>query len=172
MRILIALDDSEQAPGVAATLAPWLTSTNAEVHVTTVLDMSHVRAATQGGRPVFQATPAFGGASPVQPPGPPAAETHGQALERAHTEREEELMNLVSGSLAGLEVKVHVLSDDDTAEAVARYAAEIEADMIAVGTHGRSGLTRALMGSIAERIIRESSVPVIVVTPGMHPPRA
>lgn len=168
MRILIALDDSDQAAGVAEALAPWLKRTNAEVHVTSVLDMSKVRAATRAGAPTFQATPAVAGSTTVQPPPAPAAESHGQALERAHTEREEALLSLVDASLAGVDARVHVLSDDDTAQAVAQYGLEIKADMIAVGTHGRSGLSRALMGSIAERIIRESELPVIVVKPGMH----
>lgn len=168
MRILIALDDSEQAQGVTDALAPWLKETNAEVHVISVVDMSHVRAASKGGAPTFQATPAFGGISRTQPPGPQAAETHGQALERVHTEREEALQALVGASLEGLNANVHVLSDDETAKAIAKHALEINADMIAVGTHGRSGLSRALMGSIAERVIREAEMPVIVVKSGAH----
>ena len=156
------------ARGVAEALAPWLRRTEADVHVVSVVDMSHVRAAGRGGSPTFQATPTFGGASPVQPPAPQAAETHGQALERVHTEREEALMSLVGATLEGLDPTIHVLSDDDTAEAIAKYGLEINADMIAVGTHGRSGISRALMGSIAERVIRQSERPVIVVKPGMH----
>lgn len=37
------------------------------------------------------------------------------------------------------------------------------ADLIVVGTHGRQGLTRALLGSVAERIVRLASVPVLSV---------
>ncbi|MBS1637533.1 MAG: universal stress protein [Bacteroidetes bacterium] len=36
-------------------------------------------------------------------------------------------------------------------------------DMIVVGTHGRSGLKRALMGSVAEEVIRHSHIPVLVI---------
>ncbi|MCB9743090.1 MAG: universal stress protein [Alphaproteobacteria bacterium] len=36
-------------------------------------------------------------------------------------------------------------------------------DLIAMGTHGRTGLKRALLGSVAERVIRESPVPVLIV---------
>lgn len=48
---------------------------------------------------------------------------------------------------------------------VARAAAEA-ADMIVMGTHGRSGFQRFLLGSIAERVLRTSHVPVLVVPPG------
>jgi len=40
---------------------------------------------------------------------------------------------------------------------------EAEADLIVMGTHGRSGLERYLLGSVTERVIRESSVPVLAV---------
>ena len=47
------------------------------------------------------------------------------------------------------------------------YAAKIEADMIVIGTHGRKGITRALLGSVAENVIRTATRPVLVV----HGPR-
>lgn len=37
------------------------------------------------------------------------------------------------------------------------------ADMIVIGTHGRSGIRRALLGSVAEAVVREAKVPVVVV---------
>jgi nucleotide-binding universal stress UspA family protein len=42
-------------------------------------------------------------------------------------------------------------------------AAETKADLIVVGTHGRRGLARALLGSTAERVIRTATLPVYVV---------
>lgn len=42
-------------------------------------------------------------------------------------------------------------------------AAALEADMILVGTHGRTGLNRLLVGSIAEGIVRSAHCPVLVV---------
>jgi nucleotide-binding universal stress UspA family protein len=49
------------------------------------------------------------------------------------------------------------------ADEVTRFADEIHADLIIVGTHGRRGLARALLGSVAEIIVRTSARPVLVV---------
>lgn len=43
-----------------------------------------------------------------------------------------------------------------------------EADMIVVGTHARSGLSYLLLGSVAERVMRTATRPVLTVTPGLH----
>ena len=48
---------------------------------------------------------------------------------------------------------------------IARFAKEKEADMIVVGTHGRTGLARMLMGSTAEGLLREAPCQVLVVKP-------
>ncbi len=45
-----------------------------------------------------------------------------------------------------------------------KLAAETGAACIVIGTHGRGGLQRAVMGSVAEGVVRESNVPVVVVT--------
>lgn len=52
-------------------------------------------------------------------------------------------------------------------EEIVRWAKEQNADLIVMGTHGRRGLPRAILGSVAERVIRTSSVPVLTV----HGPR-
>ncbi|HXH14108.1 MAG TPA: universal stress protein [Alphaproteobacteria bacterium] len=46
------------------------------------------------------------------------------------------------------------------------------ADLIVVGTHGRSGLTRLLFGSTAEGVVRHSPCPVVVVPPAVAPDEA
>jgi nucleotide-binding universal stress UspA family protein len=42
-------------------------------------------------------------------------------------------------------------------------ARELGASMIAMGTHGRRGLAHAVLGSIAERVVRRSPIPVLTV---------
>ena len=48
-------------------------------------------------------------------------------------------------------------------EEVLGAAAQLKADLIVMGTHGRRGLERALLGSVAERVVRLSRVPVLTV---------
>ena len=48
-------------------------------------------------------------------------------------------------------------------EGIQKLAAQTDASLIVMGTHGRSGLNRWMLGSVAERVLRESSVPVLTV---------
>lgn len=50
-------------------------------------------------------------------------------------------------------------------EEIARVAAEEKAEMVVIGTHGRSGLDRFLLGSVAERVVRTAPCPVLTVRP-------
>ena len=50
-----------------------------------------------------------------------------------------------------------------TSEVVCEQATEWKADLIVVGTHGRRGVRRMMLGSDAEQIVREAPVPVLVV---------
>jgi universal stress protein A len=56
----------------------------------------------------------------------------------------------------------------DPAKAIVEYAKEVHADVIVVGTHGRSGMSRLLMGSVAEHVVRTAPCPVLVVRPREH----
>ena len=49
---------------------------------------------------------------------------------------------------------------------VVEYAGEEECDLVVMGTHGRGGLNRLILGSVAERVVRSSEVPVLTVRVG------
>jgi nucleotide-binding universal stress UspA family protein len=51
-------------------------------------------------------------------------------------------------------------------EVIVGTARDEQADMIVMGTHGRSGLDRMLLGSVAERVVRRASCPVMTLRPG------
>ncbi len=46
---------------------------------------------------------------------------------------------------------------------IVRFAAENTSDLIVMGTHGRTGLAHMLVGSVAERVVRTSTVPVLTI---------
>ena len=46
---------------------------------------------------------------------------------------------------------------------IVRYAKEHEIDVVVMGTHGRQGVARAVLGSVAERVVRRASCPVLTV---------
>jgi nucleotide-binding universal stress UspA family protein len=50
-------------------------------------------------------------------------------------------------------------------EEIAQLAADLEADLVVVGTHGRRGFSRVMLGSVAEVVVRLSPCPVLVVRP-------
>ena len=52
------------------------------------------------------------------------------------------------------------------AQTILQHARKVKADLIVLGTHGRRGLRRALLGSDAEAVVRESPVPVLLVRGG------
>ena len=65
-------------------------------------------------------------------------------------------------------VKPVVRVSADPAGTIVDYATEVHADVIVVGTHGRTGVSRLLMGSVAEHVVRAARCPVLVVRPREH----
>ena len=63
----------------------------------------------------------------------------------------------------GIDTQVVVGFDDSPAHGILQAAELYEADLIVVASHGRTGMSRLLLGSIAEAIARTASVPVLIV---------
>jgi nucleotide-binding universal stress UspA family protein len=57
----------------------------------------------------------------------------------------------------------HVFLEGDPAEEIVRYGRDTGMDLIVMGTHGRTGLERLLMGSVAEKVLRDAACSVLVV---------
>ena len=65
---------------------------------------------------------------------------------------------------AGVDAVTTLLdSPDPTHEAIVEYATDQGVDLVVLGTHGRTGLDRVVLGSVTERTLRESDVPVLSV---------
>lgn len=68
-----------------------------------------------------------------------------------------------------VDVEYRVLGGD-AGDQIVQAARETRADVIVMGTHGRSGLTRFLMGSVAERVMRHAPCPVLTARGPLHLP--
>lgn len=71
----------------------------------------------------------------------------------------------------GLEQVAHVEHEVRTGPTfleIIRYAKDNDIDLIVIGTHGRTGLAHAIIGSVAERVVRKAPCPVLTVRPEGH----
>lgn len=95
--------------------------------------------------------------------------TIAEARSRFTAYADEALARFQAGSSARpSRVVVHVRFDSIASE-IAQLAADLEADLVVVGTHGRRGISRALLGSSAEATVRLAPCAVLVVRPKALP---
>jgi nucleotide-binding universal stress UspA family protein len=69
-------------------------------------------------------------------------------------------------SKLGIEDSQIVIRFGDPGHQIVDYAQEIHADLIALSSHGQTGLTRLLLGSVAEKVVRLAHCPVLVLKRG------
>ncbi|QFU82229.1 universal stress protein [Natronorubrum aibiense] len=133
-QLLVPMDDSE--PARAALEYALSVIPDAEITVVHVVDDLE---AGYGGRP-----PATAGGD--------------------RTEDEPEFFADVHAIAADYDSTVETaVVEGTTAEAILEYAADADVDGIVMGSEGRSGVSRMLLGSVAEAVTRRSSIPVTVV---------
>lgn len=58
-----------------------------------------------------------------------------------------------------------LLRTGDARDMIIQTAKEVHADLIVMGTHGRRGVTRALLGSVTENVVRQAPCPVLTIRP-------
>jgi nucleotide-binding universal stress UspA family protein len=140
--ILVLLDGSsvaEQALPVAAELARRTGAALRLVHVHTPI-----------------------AADPIHVEGLPVIDEHMRSLGRQH---EQAYLEQVRGRLRSGVAASAALLDGPVATAVAAFASANTATHIVMTTHGRGGLARAWLGSVADALVRVSQVPVLLVRP-------
>lgn len=174
MKVLIPLqsDDPEMVPAVmpmARELAQLLPG--AELHLLTVLDPKEAHLILAG--PIFEAasevtTMAGPGGPVIRTPLPRTVETNTEAQDRLHREVVEALQAFAAKELPGTPVRCDAAWGPDAAEAIVEAAARLGVNMILMATHGRTGLSHFIAGSVAEAVIRKAKVPVLVAGPGCH----
>jgi len=90
-------------------------------------------------------------------------------LTKSWTQWEGEAKNYLSGlsdrlKKENLSVETALITAEDAAGTILDYAKDNGVDLIIMTSHGRSGIPRWLMGSVAEKVVRNSQVPVLLVS--------
>lgn len=135
-RVLVPIDDSEQArEAVAFALEEYA---DAEITVLHVITPTSVFAVSE---------PAWGD----------------RLLEHRREDAEELLAELREEAKArGVDVRTEV-EYGNAPRTIIEHAGENGADLIVIGSHGRTGVSRVLLGSVAESVVRRAPIPVTVV---------
>lgn len=89
------------------------------------------------------------------------------AVDSVVDENQRALDQLVAAHRASGRMAGALLRTGDARDVILQTAAEVEADLIVMATHGRRGLSRALLGSVAESVVRTSPIPVLT----LHAPK-
>jgi nucleotide-binding universal stress UspA family protein len=143
MKIMLAIDGSKYSEAAAQAMVAQVKPQNAEVLVFEVVE------------PLIYSVP------PQMSPGyaPEMAERRKERMKQA-----EESVNRAAQMLrnAGFQVKTRV-GEGEIRSGILDVAAEWPADLIVVGSHGRTGLQRMLLGSVAEAVARHARCSVLIV---------
>jgi nucleotide-binding universal stress UspA family protein len=138
-RVLVAYDDSEQS--IEALEFALREFAEATLVVLTIVDPAEANTRRAFSMPTF------------------ASEWYEEAREDAQ-DRVAEATELATAVGVDIETEVAVGRPSKT---IVEFASEHDCDHIVTGSHGRSGVSRILLGSVAETVVRRSPVPVTVV---------
>jgi nucleotide-binding universal stress UspA family protein len=95
----------------------------------------------------------------------PGRRADGLRVDQERSIRENRVGEIVErAALSGVPVE-YLIWTGDPGDAIVEAATSERADMIVVGSHGRSGLGRALLGSVSDFVVRHAPCPVMVVKP-------
>jgi nucleotide-binding universal stress UspA family protein len=144
-KILVATDFSEAADAALAYGRALARAFNARLHVLHVVDDMYLRL---GGDAYAAVLPELQ-----------------QDVERLARERLDELV--VDNDPTPLPTDL-IIREGAAAQEIVKYAKDADIDLVVVGTHGRGAMAHLLMGSVAERVVRTASCPVLTVRHPEH----
>jgi nucleotide-binding universal stress UspA family protein len=171
LKLLATLDGSPLSEEVLPLLNKLTAETPAEVILLSIVDEPNLTMA-QHLPADFRPSAGTIDAPAVTPshmmPMPPrrVAENTDQAIERAIDEGKDRLEGF-AGPLRqrGIRVDTQVEVDQDAARAISAAAEKNGVDMIVMATHGRSGLSAMIQGSVAAKVVSAGVAPVLLVKP-------
>lgn len=141
-KILVATDLSELSLPAVSTAAELAKKNSAELLVLYSLDVMP--------SPAMGLTVPFGGVPVIPPP---------ELIEQMRTGAQAALAGIVER--LGVKAEARVV-EGDAASTILRTADEVNADLVVVATHGRTGLLRMAIGSVAEKVVRGARSSVLV----------
>ncbi|RFZ91992.1 universal stress protein [Mucilaginibacter conchicola] len=152
-RILIGIDDSKYAEYAACYGFDLAKTFNAHVGLVHIVEPA--------------VTPDTGnGADNIMGMPLPTADYNEASLLEIQKDHADNILNRTIEKYGeGLQI-THFNEFGSTADGILHSSEEFNADLIVIGTHSRSGIDRLLMGSVAETVIRNAKVPVMVVPLG------
>lgn len=137
-RILIPTDGSECADAAATEAIELAATFDATLHVVYVVDAAALPSTIDAGYV-------------------------SEALEDAGEEAIERVRERAAA--AGVEDVASEVVYGAPHRSIVQYADEADVDLIVMGTHGRSGIERYLLGSVTEKVVRTAGVPVLTIQP-------
>ncbi len=92
--------------------------------------------------------------------------TSAELIKSFEEKKRQQLKELVDEIKEDSTVKiVEIMRHGVDYEEIINYAQEVNGDMIVIATHGRTGVFHKILGSVAEKVIRYSKCPVLVISP-------
>jgi nucleotide-binding universal stress UspA family protein len=150
-KILLAIDGSSEAELATRTAVDLGQKTDSELHMICVVDVESIAAFYPG------ATDPEG----VEMPDPILMEDVERGAEQRGREMLDEEVQRIS-SAGGTVAQAH-LAMGEAAREIVHLAEDLGAGLIVMGSRGRGGMRRALMGSVSDSVVRHAHCPVMVV---------
>lgn len=141
-RILVATDFSECSREAVRVACGFADLFGAELHLLHVLESHAI------------STPVFAGGLALN-----------QWIQESRRAAEAGLAGAVPAEWAVGKRVLRTIAEGPAYLEIVRYAGQQAIDLIVLGTHGRSGIAHALVGSVAERVVRKAPCPVLTVRP-------
>ncbi len=150
-KVIVPLDGSQLAEGILPHVTELIRDRGSQVYLLSVAPLA------LGTLPAVVDIPLH----------PISVREEEQRVERELTEYLQGVARRLEPVAAGVQVSVRF---GRQADEILDFAAEVKADLIAMSSHGRSGIGRWVFGSVAERVLRGATCPVLLVRPGAAQP--
>ena len=132
-------------------------SASAEHAAQRTMDLAHIHGAHVTAAYVVDPYPYIG----IGEVNPMAFQSYMSAAQEASTRAFTHLADLAAA--AGVPLQVQLVENMQAARGIVQLADEVAADLIVIGSHGRSGVEKLVLGSVAAKVVAQSSRPVLVI---------